>query len=209
MLNIAEILKSNGVETSEDQLKAITKAVAENYKTISEHDKKVGKLEAERDNLKEQLDTANETLKSFEGVDADGMKATIEDYKTKLKEAEEKYKQELYERDFSDTLATEIEEYKFSSEYAKNAVIAEIKAAGLKMVDGKIIGLNDMIETIKAKDASAFVDEEQENLEKNKATFTKPLNSKKPGRRITMSELMKMKTENPDMDISQYLGKGE
>ena len=209
MLNITEILKANGAEASEDQLKAITKAVAENYKTISEHDKKVGKLEAERDNLKEQLDTANETLKSFEGVDADGMKATIEDYKTKLKEAEEKYKQELYERDFSDTLATEIEGYKFSSEYAKNAVIAEIKDAGLKMVDGKIIGLNDMIETIKAKDASAFVDEEQESLESHKATFTKPLNSKKPGSKITMSELMRMKTENPDMDISQYLGKGE
>lgn len=209
MMNITEILKANGVEASEDQLKAITKAVAENYKTINEHDKKVGKLEAERDNLKEQLNTANETLKGFEGVDADGMKATIEDYKTKLKEAEEKYKQELYERDFSDTLATKIEGYKFSSEYAKSAVIAEIKAAGLKMVDGKIIGLNDMIETIKAKDASAFVDEEQESLESHKATFTKPLNSKKSGSNMTMSELMKMKTENPDMDISQYLGKGE
>lgn len=209
MMNITEILKANGVEASEDQLKAITKAVAENYKTINEHDKKVGKLEAERDNLKEQLNTANETLKGFEGVDADGMKATIEDYKTKLKEAEEKYKQELYERDFSDTLATKIEGYKFSSEYAKSAVIAEIKAAGLKMVDGKIIGLNDMIETIKAKDASAFVDEEQESLESHKATFTKPLNSKKTGSNMTMSELMKMKTENPDMDISQYLGKGE
>lgn len=209
MMNITEILKANGVEASEDQLKAITKAVAENYKTINEHDKKVGKLEAERDNLKEQLNTANETLKGFEGVDADGMKATIEDYKTKLKEAEEKYKQELYERDFSDTLATKIEGYKFSSEYAKSAVIAEIKAAGLKMVDGKIIGLNDMIETIKAKDASAFVNEEQESLESHKATFTKPLNSKKSGSNMTMSELMKMKTENPDMDISQYLGKGE
>lgn len=209
MMNITEILKANGVEASEDQLKTITKAVAENYKTINEHDKKVGKLEAERDNLKEQLNTANETLKDFERVDADGMKATIEDYKTKLKEAEEKYKQELYERDFSDTLATKIEGYKFSSEYAKSAVIAEIKAAGLKMVDGKIIGLNDMIETIKAKDASAFVDEEQESLESHKATFTKPLNSKKSGSNMTMSELMKMKTENPDMDISQYLGKGE
>lgn len=209
MQNIFEILKDNGIEVTEEQKTAINKAVSENYKTIAEHDKKVGKLEAERDDFKKKYETASETLKGFEGIDAEGMQKRIDNYEKQIEELEETHKQELYERDFSDALTAAMEQYKFTSEYAKKSVIAEIKEAGLKLVDGKIIGLNDMVENIKGKDASAFVDEEQENLENHKATFTKPLNSKKPGSKITMSELMKMKTENPDMDISQYLGKGE
>lgn len=210
MQNIFEILKANGIEVTDEQKTAISKAISENYKTIAEHEKKVGKLETERDNLQTQLDTANETLKGFEGVDAEEMKNRIADYEQKMKDQKKEYEDALYERDFSDALTAAMEEYKFTSEYAKKSVIAEIKEAGLKLVDGKIIGLNDMVETIKSKDASAFVDEEQEKLEGNKAKFTRPLKNKKEGGKLSMTELMKMKTENPDMDISQYInGKDE
>lgn len=209
MKNLVEILKDYGIEIPDDKLEEFNKEFHQNYKTISEFDKKIGKLETERDNLKEQLESANATLKEFDGVDAEGMKTKIAEYEQKIAEQKKEYEQELYNRDFADALGAAMEQYSFSSEYAKKSVIAEIKEAGLKLVDGKIIGLNDMIETIKAKDASAFVDEEQQNLESHKATFTKPLNSRKDGKKMTMTELMKMKTENPDMDISQYLGKGE
>ena len=36
MQNIIEILKSNGIEVPEDKVSTINKAVAENYKTVSE-----------------------------------------------------------------------------------------------------------------------------------------------------------------------------
>lgn len=210
MQNIFEILKANGIEVTDEQKTAISKAISENYKTIAEHEKKVGKLETERDNLQARLDTANEILKGFEGVDAEEMKNRIADYEQKMKDQKKEYEDALYERDFSDALTAAMEEYKFTSEYAKKSVIAEIKEAGLKLVDGKIIGLNDMVETIKSKDASAFVDEEQEKLEGNKAKFTRPLKNKREGGKLSMTELMKMKTENPDMDISQYInGKDE
>lgn len=209
MKNIIDILKDNGIEVTDEQKTAINKAVSENYKTIAEHDKKVKKLEGERDDFQEKFETASETLKGFEGVDAEGMQKQINDYKEKMEQMEKEHKEELYARDFSDALDTAMEQYKFTSEYAKKSVMAEIKEAGLKLIDGKIIGLNDMVETIKGKDASAFVDEEAENLENNKAKFTNPLNGKKPGGKPSMSELMKLKNENPDMDISQYLGKGE
>lgn len=209
MKNLTELLKSYGIEVPDDKLEEFNKEFHQNYKTINEFDKKIGKLEAERDSLKEQLDTANATLKEFDGVDAEGMKSRIAEYEQKMADQKKEYEQELYNRDFADALGTAMEQYKFSSEYAKKSVIAEIKEAGLKLVDGKIIGLNDMVETIKAKDASAFVDEEQESLESHKATFTKPLKSRKESGRLSMTELMKLKNENPDMDISQYLGKGE
>lgn len=209
MKNIIDILKDNGIEVTDEQKTAINKAVSENYKTIAEHGKKVKKLEDERDDFQEKFETASETLKGFEGVDAEGMQKQINDYKEKMEQMEKEHKEELYARDFSDALDTAMEQYKFTSEYAKKSVMAEIKEAGLKLIDGKIIGLNDMVETIKGKDASAFVDEEAENLENNKAKFTNPLNGKKPVGNMSMAELMKLKNENPDMDISQYLGKGE
>lgn len=75
-----------------------------------------------------------------------------------------------------------------------------------KLSDGKILGLNDLLAQIKEKDASAFVDEDAEQAKGKAANFTKPgTGSGKPGQRYTMSELMKMKNENPDLDISQYM----
>lgn len=205
MINIEEILKTNNVTVTDEQKAAINKAVAENYKTINEFEKRVSKLEAERDGYKKQLDTATETLNGFDGIKPEELQAEVEKYKKKAEEQESIFKKELEKRDFSDALDKAIGEYKFSSEYAKKSVMEEIKGAGLKLVDGKIIGLNDMIETIKGKDASAFVDEAKDKLEQNKAKFTKQTQQSKDGTRISMSELMKMKNENPDMDITQYM----
>lgn len=205
MQNIEEILKSNGVELSDEQRKAIHKAVTENYKAVGEHDKRVKTLEAERDNFKAQLEAANATLSKFDGKDIEGMQKKIEQYEADMKEQKEKFEKDIYDRDFSDALNAAIGDYKFTSEYAKQAVMGEIKAAGLKLMDGKIIGLSDMIDTIKAKDATAFVDEEKQEMENKKAKFTSSLQTRKDGAKISPSELMKLKNENPDLDISQYM----
>lgn len=50
--------------------------------------------------------------------------------------------------------------------------MADIKEAGLKLKDGKILGLNDLIEQMKQSDASAFVDESQQQAQQNQARFT-------------------------------------
>lgn len=41
--------------------------------------------EQEYNALKEQLDTANTTIHSYKDMDIDGIKASVEDYKTKRK----------------------------------------------------------------------------------------------------------------------------
>lgn len=210
MQNILDILKGIGIEVPKDKVDTFNDEVAKNYKAIAEYDKKVKKLETERDGYKTQLDTANETLKGFEGVDVDEMNKRLEQYKTEKKEMEEQHKQELHKRDFADALSKAMEEVKFTSESAKEAVMRKITDADLKLIDGKIIGLNDMIAAIKEKDASAFVDEEKVKLEGSKPKFTGPLqgNKEKKGH-MTMTELFKLKNENPDMDISQYISKGK
>lgn len=159
MENIHAILKKYGVEVPADSKADFDKDVAANYKTQSEFEKKLNKIEGERDNYKQQLDDANETLKGFEGVDVNTIQTQLKEYKDRAENAEKDYAAKLEARDFEDALKTEMEAYKFSSEAAKKAVMAEVKSAGLKLKNGKILGLGDLIESIKETDASAFVSE--------------------------------------------------
>ena len=106
-------------------------------------------------------------------------------WKKKAEDAEKDYSTKIYERDFSDALKTELESVKFSSDAAKRAVMAEIKESGLKLKDGKILGLSDLIGQIKEKDASAFVDEEQEKAKQQAARFTIPGTGRSTGSTTT------------------------
>lgn len=193
-----EDLQAQGL--TEEQIKFV---FAENGKDIASEKKRADKAEQDRDTWKGRAETAENTLKGFEGKDFEAIQKERDEWKTKYETADKDYKQQIYDRDFADALNTAMESYKFSSEYAKAAVMAEIKEAGLKLLDGKIIGLNDMIESIKGKDASAFITESQEN----KAQFTNPQGGTKQqqGTKYTMEQIMKMKNENPSLDISQYM----
>lgn len=207
MQNIEAILTELGIEVPADKKENLTKKVAENYITKAEHEKKLGKVETDRDTWKEKAETAETTLKGFEGVDLDTMQKELSDWKKKAEDAEKDAQAKLYERDFADALKTEFEGIKFSSEAAKRAIMAEVKDAGLKLKDRKILGLNDLIAQMKEKDASAFVDDEQIKAQQNAARFTQPIGRAQPagGKKYTMSELMKMKNENPGLDIEQYM----
>lgn len=125
-------------------------------KDVNAEKKKTEKAEAERDQWKEKAEAAEETLKGFDGVDVDGMKTQIEEWKEKAQAAEKDYQKQLYDRDFNDALKDAMDQYKFSSEAARSAIMAEVRGAELKLKDGKILGLGDLMEMIKARDASAF-----------------------------------------------------
>ena len=187
MQNIEAILTELGIEVSADKKESLTKKVAENYVTKAEHEKKLGKAETDRDTWKAKTETAETTLKGFEGVDLDTMQKELSDWKKKDAQAK------LYERDFSDALKTEFEGIKFSSEAAKRAIMAEVKEAGLKLKDGKILGLNDLITQMKEKDASAFVDDEQQKAQQNQARFTQPTNKQGQGGALTKDQIMSIK----------------
>lgn len=214
MQNIEAILSELGIEIPADKKGDLTKKVSENYVTKAEHDKKLSKAEGERDKWKEQAETAESTLKKFDGVDLETMQKELADWKKKADDAEKDYNNKIYERDFSDALKTELESVKFSSDAAKRAVMAEIKESGLKLKDGKILGLSDLIGQIKERDASAFVDEQQEKARQQAARFTTPGTGRKAGDALlTKDEIMKIKDSSErQAAIAQNLGlfrKGE
>jgi hypothetical protein len=180
MQSIIEILKSNGIEVPEDKAATINKSVSENYKTISEVEKKTAKLEMERDSWKEKAETAEETLKGFEGKDFETITKERDEWKQKAEAAESDYAAKLAEREKQDLLKEAFADVKFTSESAKTTIMKQI-SEGVSVKNGKLIGFNDLLEDAKKNDASAFVDEAQENLENNKAKFTDPMNNKGGG----------------------------
>lgn len=181
MKNIIDICKDFGVEIPADKHADFLKAVNGEYKTIAEHGKMLEKLNA----ATKRAETAEEALKGFEGIDPANVKTQLEAANKKVKEAQEAAQKQLDERDFNDALKAELDSLKFTSGAARKAVESDIRAAGLKLRDGKILGLSDLIDQMKKDDASAFVDSENPP-----AQFTDPKTDKgNPGGKTDLGKL--------------------
>ena len=193
MQKLIETLGSFGIEIPEDKQADVKKALSEHYKNAGEVTKTLAKVESERDAWKERAETAENTLKSFEGIDPESIKGELATWKQKAADAEKEYNDKIYERDFEDALKTALEDVKFSSTSAKKAVMSDIKKAGLKLKDDKILGLNDLLEQMKKDDPSAFVDEDQQQAERDQARFTTSISKNTPPGKLTKSDIMNIK----------------
>lgn len=172
MKNIEQILKDAGVELTDDQKTAINAAVTENYRTKSDYDKQVKKLEtaeADRDTYKGQLDTANETLERFKDIDPDKQAAEIEKYKQAAKEAQETASKQILERDQRDYLNAEFEKLGITSERTRKSLMTDIMGEdGLKWKDGAFMGLSDYLAKENEKD-HFYQTEDEKKAEADKA----------------------------------------
>jgi len=204
MKNIEQLLAEYGMTIPEGKQTDFLKAVTENYITRAEHDKKIQRLEGERDSEKTRADTAETTLRSFEGIDPGKLQDEINTWKSKAEQAKKDYDANIAARDFEDALKGALEKVKFSSEAAKKSVASEIREAGLKLHDGKILGLTDLLDQMKERDASAFVSDEQEQAQQNAARFTQPAQQGGAGGRkafkdMSLDERIKLHSENPEL----------
>lgn len=192
MKNIIEICKEFGFEVPADKVADFNKAVAENYKTISEVEKKVSKIEAERDAHKERADTAEQTLKGFEGKDFDTITKERDEWKQKAEKAEKDYSDKMAAHEKSELLKEAFADYEFTSEAAKKAIMAQV-SEGVTVKNGKLIGFNDLIDDAMKNDASAFVDKEQQHLEQNRPYFSRPKDNRGSGSNITRADILSVK----------------
>ena len=133
MQKLIDTLKSFGIEIPEDKQADVKKALSEHYKNAKEVAKTLSKVEGERDDWKERAETAEETLKGFEGIDPANIQTELAGWKKKAEDAEKEFNAKIYERDFDDALKTALENVNFSSPAAKRSVTADIKSAGLKL----------------------------------------------------------------------------
>ena len=119
MKNIFEILKEYGLEVPEDKKKDFEKAVLENYKTVSDYEKQTEKVTS----LTDQLNTAKEDIKKFEGVDPEALNNQIAALNQKLAEKDTEYQNQIADRDFQDMLKAAIAKAKGRNTKAITALL--------------------------------------------------------------------------------------
>lgn len=210
MQNIIEICKEFGFEVPADKQADFNKKVAENYRTKEDYDKVVKK----RDEYKESLDDVQSKLDGFKDVDVADLKNQISTLTTNLENektarAKDAAKVEM-EKNVNSFFASVDEkgDKKFvflndiTENFYRDALVKELDKDSAK---GKSINeiFTALITGEDGKQKSGiFVDK----AETNKARFTQPNNRQNPpGNKISPAELMRMKNENPNLDISQYM----
>lgn len=139
-----------------------TQVLAMNGKDIESakaaKDKVIADLTGERDDYKARLETAETTLKGFEGIDPEKIQQEIQSYKQKAEDAEKDFAKKILQRDQSDWLKGKLDEYGVASPYARKQLIAEItdETSGLKWKDGAFMGLDDYMKSAKEKDGNLY-----------------------------------------------------
>lgn len=209
MKNIYEILAGIGLEVPEEKKGDFDKEWKENYRTKAEYDKAV---EA-RDKYKTSLEDVQGKLNEFKDVDVEDLKEQISTLTTQLQEekdarAADARKVEL-EKNVSDFLGSK----KFVNALTEKSIRQSLMDE-LDKDTAKGRSIEDIFTALITDDEgkqmeNILVDEQKQQAQQKAARFTTAGTGKKtdPGEHISMSELMKMKNENPGLDISQYIKK--
>ena len=172
---------------SEEQIKFV---MAENGKDIAKEQKKVSTAEAERDDWKKRAETAENTLKGFEGKDFEGITKDRDEWKQKFEKLEEEQSKAKQAAELEDAITEHVNGLKFKDEYRKRAYIDDLRKEGYQVKDGKLVGASDFQ---KNYDADAFVDEKQQHLENHKAKFTTKTNQQTDGGAPSKEQILSMK----------------
>lgn len=147
MKNIIDICKDFGIEIPADKHAEFNKAVAENYKTVAEHEKKVNRLTDDLAAEKKRADEAVQTLKGFEGKDFDAITRDRDEWQRKHNELVETHKRETEEREFNEGLSAAITEAKGKNAKAIMALLDLEKLRGSKNRDKDIKAALDSLRT--------------------------------------------------------------
>lgn len=210
MQNIIEICKEFGFEIPADKQAEFNKKVSENYRTKVDYDKAIEK----RDEYKDSLDEVQKKLDGFKDIDVEDLKEQISNLTTQLEDEKTARKKDAakveMEKNINAFLASVDEQGEKKFEFINDITEDFYRKALMEEVDkdsSKGKSINDIFTALitgedgKQK-AGIFVNK----AEMSKAKFTdKTKIVQKPGTKISMSELMKMKNENPNLDISQYI----
>lgn len=184
MKNIHNILSDAGITVPEDKKADFDKAVAENYKTTAEFEKKVNRLTDDLAAEKKRADTAEETLKGFEGKDFEAITRERDEWKRKHEEQEAAHKKEKEEREFNDILSTAISDAKGKNSKAITALLDLEKLKGSRNQKEDIKSALDALRT-----ESGYLFEDNGG----KPQFTQPTGGAGGGTAVTVKDIMAIK----------------
>lgn len=143
---------------------AIDKIMNLNGADVEKAKAQAAALKEENNALKNQLserDKDIDALKASAG-DAESTKKRLDELESKYKADTETLQKQISERDYSDAIKAAIAEknIKFSSKAAEKAFISDLKAAGLKLDNGVLMGFDDFHKSQAETDPHAFAAEQ-------------------------------------------------
>ena len=180
----------------EDELSGKDSQIKTLNDTISNRDKDLK-------TLKEQLETAAQAdgadKQALEKLTAD-MASLQDKYNSDMKT----YKAQLAEQSYEFAVKEFANGLEFSSAAAKRDFVGQLKQAGLKMDGDMILGADDFRMKYQEANPDAFPKAEPAPTEPAKPLpeFVQPTGAPEAGKKFSLTELMRMKNENPDTEIT-------
>lgn len=116
------------------------------------------------------------------------------------------YQQQLAEQAYDFAIKEFANSKKFTSNAAKRDFIGAMKAKNLSMENGKIIGADDFVTIYSAENSDAFAVETpaqpEPTPEPAKPHFSAPTGGQPAPAKMSLTELMKAKNDNPEANIT-------
>lgn len=180
-MNIIEKLKSLNVEITPE----IEKAFDAEFITMNEHEKKMKKVEAERDGFKERAETAEGTLQGFEGKDFDEITKDRDSWKNKYETFVREQEEAKDLAELNEAVETAIKEARGRN---VKAIIAQLDMDSIKASKNRDKDIETAIKSLADSEETAFLFES--DPENNRARFTKQMDGGKTGSKMTKAEIM-------------------
>ena len=141
----------------------IDKVMALYGKAITKKDKEIETLNDEKKSLEDKISTYETKINEFNESAKDNAdwKLKYEELQTSVKEQEAKKKAEEQDKILTDNINSLFEGKKFTSEYARNGLMADIKA-GLNKPENKGKGIQDLFNELTKDKTDIFANPNQQ-----------------------------------------------
>ncbi len=184
------------------------------YVSKGKHDDAVNGLKGQITDLQGQLTQRDSDLTSLRdqltAAQADASKLgtvqqSLADLQSKYNTDKTDFEQRLHRQSYEFMVRERAGGLKFSSAAAKKAFMQEALAMDFKIDGDNLLGYEDFVTKYKADDPGAFVAEKPTETPPAGKTPTIVLPSggkPSPGKKLSLSDAMRQKNENPDAQIS-------
>lgn len=213
-MNIIDKLKTLGVEITAEMEKAFPGEFVSDLEVQKKNDK-ITTLETEKKDLEAKQENLEKELQALKDAapDADALNQKIVELTATL-ESERKERKEKDEKERLDGLVTDF----FADKHFVNTITADaIKAQLVEKLNsdearGK--GISDLFDAIVKDDKGNYkpdilVDDKTFQAQQRRSQIVGNNINQPDGAKLSMAALMKLKNQNPDMDITPYLNRKE
>lgn len=213
-MNIIDKLKSLGVEITPEIEKAFPGEFVSDLE-VQKKNEKITTLENEKKELETKHRNLEKELQALKDVapDADALNQKIADL-TETLENERKERKEKDEIARLDSLVTDF----FADKHFVNAITADaikkqlVETLNSDEARGKSV--SDLFDAIVKDEKGNYkpdilIDDKTFKAQQNRSQIVGNNINQPDGAKLSMAELMKLKNQNPDMDITPYLRRGK